>query len=48
MSTVADTQEASSVQGVDMAEREPREHTMPRGGLCGERHGVRSNAMETL
>lgn len=32
MSTVADTQEASSVQGVDMAEREPREGTMLGGG----------------
>lgn len=48
MSTVADTQEASSVQGVDMAEREPREHTMPRGRSAGERHGVRSNATPTL
>lgn len=46
--TVTDTIEASSMQRLDMAEREPREHTMPRGRSAGERHGVRSNATPTL
>lgn len=35
MKTVTDTKEASSMQGLDMAEREPREGTMLGGGSAG-------------